>query len=100
MKILKLVNGKITLFDAKGSPISHAFGREIMNAYLNDKEDLIVATNKAGKVELLSVKGILTRTIVNTGAVSARFSGDDIVVETKAGKTELRSQTGILKRTL
>ena len=51
-------------------------------------------------MELLNDRGILQRTIVNTGAVNARFSGDDILVETNKGKTEIRSQSGLLKKTI
>lgn len=100
MKIIKIISGKIALVNERGMAISHSFGKDVINAFLNDNQDLIVATNKSGKVELLNERGILQRTIVNTGALAARFMGDDILVETTTGKTELRSNTGLLKRTL
>jgi len=100
MKFIKLKDGKITLVNERGIALIGAFGREVVAAFLNDKQDLIVATLKSGKVEILNDRGILQKTVVNNGAVNARFAGDDILVETNKGKTELRSQSGILKKTL
>jgi hypothetical protein len=101
MKIIKLKDGKITLVNERGVSVGvGAFGREVVSAFFNDKQDLIVTTLKSGKVETLNERGVIQKIIVNTGAVNARFAGDDIVVETTKGKTELRSQTGVLKKTL
>lgn len=102
MKFIKLKDGKITLVNERGMPVGSAgaFGRDVVSAFLNDKQDLIVATLKSGKVEILNERGILQKTVVNIGAVNARFAGDDVLVETSKGKTELRSQSGLLKRTL
>lgn len=100
MKIIKLKDSKITLVNERGMTLSSAFGRDVVTASLNDKQDLIVATLKSGKVEILNERGMLQKTVVNTGAVNARFAGDDVLIETNKGKTELRSQSGMLKKTL
>jgi len=102
MKIIKIKNGKILLVNERGMAVGGRgeFGRDIVSAFLNDKEELIVATTTSGKVELMNERGVLKRTIVNVGAVNARFAGEDIIVETKNGKLELRSQTGLLKKNL
>lgn len=100
MKLIKIKDGKITLVNERGIVLSPSFGRDVVSAFLNSAENLIVVTYISGKVELFNERGILQRTIINTGAVNARFSGDDILVETNKGKTEIHSQSGMLKKTI
>lgn len=99
MNLIKIKNGKIEVVNERGI-LQRSIGSNVLNACFNEKQNLIVATNISGKVETLNERGILQKTIANTGAVDARWMGEDIAVTTKQGKTEIRSLTGILKRTI
>lgn len=98
MKIIKIVDGSIHIVNERGIAQFPSFGKGVVMAFYNDRQDLIVATFKNGKVELLTERGLVKRTIINSGVVNARFIGDDVFVETQKGDTEIRSQTGLLKR--
>jgi hypothetical protein len=100
MKIIKIKDGKISIVNERGIALFPTFGKDVISAFYNDKQDLVVATLSNGKVELLSERGLIKKTVINSGAVNARFSGEDLIVETNKGKTEIRSQTGLLKRTI
>ena len=99
MVIAKIKNGKVEIINERNI-LQHSFGSNVIEAFLNDTQDKVVITFTSGKVDITNVRGILIKTIVNTGAVNARFSGDEIIVETQKGKTEIRSQTGVLKKTV
>ena len=100
MKIIKIVDGRITIVNERGIFLFPTFGKDIVSAFYNDKQDLIVATLRNGKVELFTERGLVRRTVVNTDAVNARLSGDDLIIDTIRNKTEIRSQTGMLKKTI
>ena len=100
MKIIKIVDGKINIVNERGIAQFAPFGKDVISAFYNDKQDLIVATFGNGKVEFLTERGLVKRTLINSGAVNARWSGEDIIVDTDKGTAEIRSQTGLLKRKL
>ena len=100
MKIIKIVNGQISIVNERGIALFPKFGKDVVMAFYNEKQDLIVATFKNGKLQLFSERGLVKRTVLNSGVINARFIGDDIFVETDKGKTEIRTQTGLLKRTI
>ena len=100
MKIIKIQNGTIHLVNERGIAIAATFGKDIISAFYNDKQDLIVAMFKTGKVELLNEHGLVNRVVINSGALNARFVGEEILIETIKGKTEIRSQMGLLKKTI
>jgi hypothetical protein len=99
MLLAKIKKGKVEIVNERGV-LQHSFGVNIMEACLNENQDLVVITYANGKVDLTNIRGMLKKTIVNTGAKSARFFGDDISIVNDKGKTEIRSQTGMLKKTI
>ncbi len=99
MTILKIKNGKIELVNDRGV-LQRAFAGDVIHGDINDKENLVAVVYKSGKVETLNERGMLQKNIVSSGAVYAKFYGEDIVVGYKDGKYELRANHGTLKRTL
>lgn len=99
MLLAKIISGKVEIVNERGL-LQHSFGSKAIDAYLNDKQDLVVVTYENGKVDLTNIRGLVQRTIVNSGARNARFMGDDITIQNDKGKTEIRSKTGILKKTI
>mgnify|MGYP001344647203 FL=1 len=99
-KIIKVVNGRINIVNNKGLVLSPVICNDVVTAFFNDAQDLIVATFRDGRVELLKERGLVQRTIVKSGALSARFYGEDVLIETDKGKTEIRNRRGLLKRTI
>ncbi len=99
-KIIKVVNGRINIVNNKGLVLSPVICKDVVTAFFNDEQDLIIATFRDGRVELLKERGLVQRTIVKSGALSARFYGEDVLIETDKGKTEIRNRRGILLRTI
>jgi len=100
MNIIKIIDGRIHQVNERGIALHPVICRNVVSAFYNSSENLIVVTFSDGMVQLVNLRGIIERTIVKTGAANALFSGQDILVQTIKGKTEIRSQTGLLIRTV
>lgn len=98
MKIIKIVDGTIHIVNERGIALFPVFGKDITSAFYNDSQDLIVLTDKKGKVELRTERGLLRRVVMNAGVSSARFQGNNLQIIKPDGKNEIRSQTGLLIR--
>lgn len=100
MNILKVINGKVEIRNAKGSLVRTIAHGHAVAANFNADQTLILITTDKGSVEIRKDNGTLVRTVVPSGAVGASWLGADISVSTTKGKTEIRKQSGSLIRTM
>ena len=75
MKILKIDSGKLEIRTDRGSYVRTICSKDVIDAYFNEDESLVVITYNNGKVELRKENASYVRTIVSRGAISARWQG-------------------------
>jgi hypothetical protein len=97
MNIVKLNGSKVEL---RKNTIRVIVNKGAVDADMNNGGSLILVTTEKGKVELRKESGTLIRTISNSHAIRAKFSGSEILVKTEKGKTELRKESGTLIKTI
>jgi len=97
MHVIKINQGRADLCDSKfGSFIRTLASRGVIDADIND-DGIVLITFDDGSVRIMREDKSFIRTIrsmSNSQAVSARWSGDDIALRLANGRTELRRVGG------
>ena len=99
--LVKIGNGgKVELYDDNGrfKVQMRCYGAAIDADVRSD--GMIVVTTDNGGVELRDSSGRYKGHIVQRGAVSARWSGNNVAVRLPNGKIELRDEKGCYKGTI
>lgn len=100
MNIARVKKRQVEIISTSGSHIRTFPSSNVVFADIKSDDKFVLVTYENGRVELTNSGGVLLRTITSTGAISARFSGDDLTVQYQSRKTEIRSESGVLERTL
>jgi hypothetical protein len=98
MKIVKINNGKVDLYQDDGSYINTIGNGNAFHADIDKDGYLILITTINGEVQLYSVNGLFLRNIGDGNALLAKFRRNSILVTTHKHVFEERKVCGELIR--
>lgn len=98
MKIIKINNGNVGLYQDNGSFIRTIGNGNAFYADIDKDGCLILITTTRGKVELYKRSGLFMRNIGDGNALMAKFSRNNILLTTHKHSFEERKVSGELIR--